>query len=458
MARGDLVYTWWWSAAGPQKNRTTIQEIINKVRDTRGHVWKTKAQNPASTEYGVIQTFLKKYCDFDDKNIKAKCTKNGEYKFNDHKDTIVGIKIPEGSGKLNGDEIENINSEPKPEIGSNKIIYGPPGTGKTYSVIDYCYAILTNNILDISPDNREDRKEDFDGAILSNQIYFTTFHQSYSYEEFVEGISATTMDGAITYAIKDGIFKKTCKIAEFNPDHRFILIIDEINRGNISKIFGELITLIEPTKRQGTAETLTVTLPYSQEIFSVPANLYIIGTMNTADRSLALIDTALRRRFDFIEMMPKPDLLKTDVAGVNLQDMLTTMNKRIEVLYDREHTLGHAFFMHLNEKSSIDDLAHVFRRKIIPLLQEYFFDDWEKIRIVLADDQKNEEQYQFVRAKVIEDKLFSSSARLSKSTIYILNDGDKKLSLNSAFSKPESYIQIYKTASNTEFQDNEHAE
>ncbi|MBO9497432.1 AAA family ATPase, partial [Thalassotalea sp. G20_0] len=156
-----------------------------------------------------------------------------------------------------------------------------------------------------------------------------------------------------------------------------VLIIDEINRGNISKVFGELITLLEPSKRAGQSEELSVCLPYSQERLSVPDNLYIIGTMNTADRSLAMMDTALRRRFDFIEMMPDYRLLsETVVSGLNIGQMLEVMNRRIEFLYDREHMLGHAFFMPLNDATGDDErleiLASIFSNKIIPLLEEYF--------------------------------------------------------------------------------------
>ena len=175
----------------------------------------------------------------------------------------------------------------------------------------------------------------------------------------------------------------------------YVLVIDEINRGNISKIFGELITLIEPSKREGNDEALKLSLPYSGKPFSVPNNLYIIGTMNTADRSLTMLDTALRRRFDFVEMMPDPEILENAaVKGIDLTQLLTTLNQRIEVLYDREHTLGHAFFIPVKEAiAESEDIAFqkligVFQNKIIPLLQEYFFEDWQKIRLVLGDNQK----------------------------------------------------------------------
>ncbi len=185
----------------------------------------------------------------------------------------------------------------------------------------------------------------------------------------------------INYEVEFGIFKQISRIAANDPSNPYVLIIDEINRGNISRIFGELITLIEPTKRAGNSETVEVILPYSREKFTVPNNLYLIGTMNTADRSLALMDTALRRRFDFVEFMPQPEKLPTDMEGVNLCQLLMTMNQRIEALYDREHTIGHAFFMNVK---TIQDLALVFQRNILPLLEEYFFEDWDKISQVLG--------------------------------------------------------------------------
>lgn len=236
-----------------------------------------------------------------------------------------------------------------------------------------------------------------------------------------------------------------------DPENKpHILIIDEINRGNISRIFGELITLIEPSKRAGQIEAISVMLPYSKESFSVPNNLYIIGTMNTADRSLAVMDTALRRRFDFIEMMPKADLLSEygvdgEVDGVDLIQLLTTMNKRIEALYDREHTIGHAFFMTLTEDSSIQDLADIFKNKILPLLEEYFYDDWEKIRLVLADQAKTDTSglqfYQDVK-NLDHDTLFPKISDSAKPII------SKSYQRNVTFN-PEAYIRIYDTNSPT---------
>lgn len=178
-----------------------------------------------------------------------------------------------------------------------------------------------------------------------------------------------------------------------------VFIIDEINRGNISKVFGELITLIEEPKRLGKPEGLSVRLPYSQKLFGVPENVYIIGTMNTADRSIATLDTALRRRFMFREMLPNPEVLAgIQVEDLSIGDMLRRMNRRITVLYDREHTIGHAYFLKLRQEASIDVLAEIFRNNILPLLQEYFYEDYEKIRLVLGDHLKESPEEQFIMA------------------------------------------------------------
>jgi len=229
--------------------------------------------------------------------------------------------------------------------------------------------------------------------IVGNEIEnyeFVTFHQSYSYEDFIEGIKPNLDDDSsdISYRIEDGVFKRLCKKAENNPQQDYAIFIDEINRGNVSAIFGELITLIEESKRAGASEALELTLPYSKEKFSVPKNLYIIGTMNTADRSVEALDTALRRRFAFEVMMPEPSKITTDGAlangiidGIDLAQVLTKINERIEVLLDVDHQIGHSYLINV---SSRNGLANAFNNCIVPLLKEYFYHDDEKIALVLG--------------------------------------------------------------------------
>lgn len=230
---------------------------------------------------------------------------------------------------------------------------------------------------------------------------------------------------------------------------KYVFIIDEINRGNISKIFGELITLIEDTKRKGRNEEAHAILPYSGKPFSVPDNVYILGTMNTADRSIALMDTALRRRFDFIEKMPEESLLNDVVVSkgdisVNIGEMLRTINERIEFLFDREHTIGHAFFMKLTKEGtpSLTTLAEIFKRSVVPLLQEYFYEDYEKIQLVLGDNGKDSDAIKFIKSEpMAPSAIFRGHTKLEKSVKYSIND--------QAFEYIESYAGILNTPTNT---------
>ncbi len=213
---------------------------------------------------------------------------------------------------------------------------------------------------------------------------FTTFHQSFSYEDFIEGIKPIMEEGkeTISYKIENGIFKDLCLKAQNDTENRYAIFIDEINRGNVSAIFGELITLIEPDKRIGAVNELKVKLPYSKREFGVPKNVDIIGTMNTADRSVEALDTALRRRFSFIEMQPNPNvLLDSEYQNVDLKQLLETINQRIEVLIDKDHQIGHSYFIGIQ---NLEDLKQTFKDKIIPLLEEYFYGDFGKIGLVLG--------------------------------------------------------------------------
>ena len=484
------------------------------------------------------------------------------------------------------------------QFDSNLILYGPPGTGKTYNSVNYAVAICEGKSLDeVKKESYKDILERFNNLRKKGRILFTTFHQSYGYEEFIEGIRPVLEEdegtGNIQYEISDGIFKKICNTAripdseEINHDaaiwfvtlkdgkpndlkeecfhndeirfdgtgdlknddawtfdrlskmvrgdyvlsyggggdlidgvgiiqddepvfdetrnsfkwirkvkwlmtkkqinvreinnnrllprftiakmnhmrlsdllhaieengvqksqenlKQYVIIIDEINRGNISKIFGELITLIEKTKREGAAEAMEAVLPYSGESFSVPKNVYILGTMNTADRSIALMDTALRRRFEFVEMMPDSKVLEslgvgTIIVGedeLNVAKMLDVINKRIEYLFDREHTIGHAFFTRLADDPSLDTLAGIFEKNVIPLLQEYFYEDYEKIQLVLGDNIK-EDEYKFILDEKIENKdIFNGNPDIDLS--------EKGYSVqHSAFRKLQSYKMIGK--------------
>ena len=355
----------------------------------------------------------------------------------------------------NKNEIENDN-----EIihEKNIILYGPPGTGKTYNTVYYAVAICENKAIeDVKKDSYSDVLKRYNDYKNSGKIEFTTFHQSYGYEEFIEGIKPCSSieeknTNGLEYSIVSVAFKAFCDIVKEKKERgnkeNSVFIIDEINRGNISKIFGELITLIEDTKREGEKEQISVKLPYSQELFSVPNNVYIIGTMNTADRSISLMDTALRRRFHFVEMMPDEKVLK-DISikdkegkdsGIDMQEMVKKINERIEILYDREHTIGHALFLGLVETSTVEKLASIFKKSIIPLLQEYFYEDYQKIQLILGDNGKKYDSNKFICDKEIKiSEIFNGD----------INDIDVpniKYSINDeAFYSIDSYLQIYET-------------
>ena len=296
------------------------------------------------------------------------------------------------------------------EDNKNFILYGPPGTGKTYNVINKALEIIDHEgYSEIAEENnREAILNKYKELVDKGQIDFCTFHQSYGYEEFIEGLKS---DGKGNFVTEDGILKRIAynaayeglkdeykedevsyddkkvkvnnyinKERAFKEAKKFVLIIDEINRGNISKIFGELITLLEEDKRIGTSNQIVANLPYTKEKFSLPNNLYIIGTMNTSDKSIAQIDIALRRRFIFEEMMPDYDVLD-EIDGIELDKLLIEINERIEFLLDRDHLIGHAYFVNCN---SYLDIINVVINKIIPLLQEYFYGDNERVGMILG--------------------------------------------------------------------------
>ena len=301
-----------------------------------------------------------------------------------------GIKIKE---EIHDEKSGKINSD----FPLNQILFGPPGTGKTYNTVNMALDIVCPiEGSQWEKEQRKDARDKYQEMLAAGQIVFVTFHQSMSYEDFIEGIKPEpTKDGKITYEVKDGIFKELCAKAENDESQNYVMIIDEINRGNVANIFGELISLIEDDKRLGASEELCAELPYSHDIFSVPKNVYIIGTMNTADRSVEALDSALRRRFTFKEMMPKSELVPKEN---DVRSIFKIINQRIEVLKDREHQIGHSYFMGVENE---DDLKDVFYDKIIPLLQEYFYGDYEKIQLVLGEGfvKKESESVKFAGDK-----------------------------------------------------------
>lgn len=307
---------------------------------------------------------------------------------------------PETKEKPEIKEKEEIHDEKSGKINSdfplNQILFGPPGTGKTYNTENMALDIVCPEGSQWEKEPRDKARKEYQIMLDAGQIVFVTFHQSMSYEDFIEGIKPEpTKDGKITYTVKNGIFKELCAKAKNDESQNYVMIIDEINRGNVANIFGELISLIEDDKRLGASEELRAELPYSHTAFSVPKNVYIIGTMNTADRSVEALDSALRRRFTFKEMMPKAELVPEEN---NVRNIFEIINQRIEVLKDREHQIGHSYFMGVKNN---EDLKAVFYDKIIPLLQEYFYGDYEKIQLVLGEGfvKKESESVKFAGDK-----------------------------------------------------------
>ncbi|SIT18056.1 AAA domain (dynein-related subfamily) [Achromobacter sp. MFA1 R4] len=284
----------------------------------------------------------------------------------------------------------------------NLILYGPPGTGKTYrtmaEAVRLCRGLPDSDPLLHDAARRQELRQAYEELKGQGQIGFVTFHQNYAYEDFVEGLRPHPLTDGVGFTLKaqPGVLRQMAEAAEASAEEH-VLIIDEINRANISRVFGELITLIEPDKRVGMDEGMRLTLPYSNARFGVPANLHFIGTMNTADRSIALLDTALRRRFEFRELMPDVSLLGT-VSGIDLAALLATINERIEYLFDREHQIGHAYFIRCETRRDIDE---VMRHKVIPLLAEYFYEDWGKVAAVLGDgdDRDGEHKGSFIERR-----------------------------------------------------------
>ena len=303
-------------------------------------------------------------------------------------------------------------------------------------------------------------KLNYEDAVSLGQVEFITFHQSYSYEEFIEGIRPNLDGEDLTYSLDPGVFKQIALKAKSDQDNNYVIIIDEINRGNISKIFGELITLIEPSKRLFSdnikEHPKQVTLPYSKKLFGVPKNLYILGTMNTADKSIALLDSALRRRFSFTEMLPESSVLEKEgvkeIDGVDSIKLFNKMNERIEYLIDKDHTIGHSYFLKIKDNQTVEGLALIFKNEIIPLLTEYFYGDFEKIRLVLGEnkDWKSKSKIEFFNKKSsLQKALFGKDEAVEgydEKEIFELNDALLGLNKDGSIKgKSEDLIMLFKS-------------
>ena len=276
------------------------------------------------------------------------------------------------------------------------ILYGPPGTGKTYQARRFAVWWLLKQIgregadavLGDSDRLREAERDlshaDSDTTASVSPLTRVTFHPSYAYEDFIEGFRPEAGGaGGLSLALEDGVFKRVCRAAQANPGRPYLLLIDEINRGNVAKIMGELLTLLERDKRG-----LTLTLPQSKEAFSVPPNVFLLGTMNTADRSIKLLDAALRRRFAFLECMPDSELLHGAAVGeLALDDFLDGLNQRIARFEGREKQVGHSYLLVDGQPvDDVEEFAARFREEILPLLQEYCYDDYATLAKFIGSD------------------------------------------------------------------------
>ena len=524
MKTGDKVIFW---ITGIKSGCYALGELISEPyeKDTspNAHLWKSEDKNKLKVDIEISHNLVDSPI-YKEKIKEVEALKN--LKIGNQGTNFRATQYEfEAILKLtNQDANNNQNNKFDNMIALNQILFGPPGTGKTYNTINKAISII-NPDFDLNQD-RKIVKQEFERLTNDGQIVFTTFHQSMSYEDFIEGIKPlepSDKDTYLKYEIQPGIFKKICEAAKtpnqrdfsiaydnfiqdlsnmdkldlktptgsnfsvtlnsrnnlslytggniegngsltkenlqiyFNEKEKikywkgyyegvanylitkykysktekqkqnFVLIIDEINRGNVSQIFGELITLIEDDKRLGSSEALEVVLPYSKEKFGVPSNLYIIGTMNTADRSVEALDTALRRRFSFEEIRPKPEVITNRkqgdngvIEGIDLAQLLETINKRIELLVDKDHQIGHSYFLPVE---SIKELKSTFQNKIIPLLQEYFFGDYGKIGLVLGSG--------FVSVKEKEKNIFADfnnmydASDLAEREIYRIENPDK---------------------------------
>lgn len=282
----------------------------------------------------------------------------------------------------------------------NVIVYGAPGTGKTYSTAEYALAIIENRPVDKSKKSPAERKQvmkAYNELIKKGQVVFTTFHQSYGYEEFIQGLRPDTKSDKMSFKTVDGVFKQIADLALNDAENNYVIIIDEINRANISKVFGELITLIEDDKRWGEVNETCATLQ-SGDVFAVPNNLYIVGTMNSADKSISLIDAALRRRFSFIEQKPEAYLVEDSTLRGVLEKLNTMLADELD---SSDLLIGHSYFL----GKTVDDLYNILNNSIIPLLYEYFYDNKKKVASVLK------EAIEGTDTEIVDDKIGRLSVR-----------------------------------------------